>query len=189
MDNEVGLLRQLAEGDRSAYTSLYYHYQPKLYRYLLPFTADIHLIEEITQDIFVKVWLKRETFVGMERFEYYLYRMGRNRLLDIFRQQQKQLLPGEIPESAIHPELEQQYREYNNLVQEAIRKMPERRRVIFELSTQRDMSWAEIAENQNVSVAVVKKQLHLASSFIRSYIRQYGDINITLIILLCIIFS
>ncbi|NIG53755.1 RNA polymerase sigma factor [Chitinophaga sp. Cy-1792] len=188
MDNEVGLLRALAEGDRSAYTSLYYHYQPKLYRYLLPFTVDIHLVEEITQDIFVKVWLKRETFVGIERFEYYLYRMGRNRLLDIFRQQQKLLLSETLPDTGFHPEQEQQYREYNKLAQEAIQRMPERRRIIFELSTQQDLSWAEIAERQQVSVAVVKKQLHLASSFIRSYIRKYGEINITLVILLYIFF-
>ncbi|MGO4289660.1 RNA polymerase sigma factor [Chitinophaga sp. RAB17] len=188
MIDEVLQLQRLAAGDRDAYTALYKYYQPKLLRYLLPFTGDTAIIaDEITQDIFVKIWLKRETFVGLQAFEYYLYRMARNRLIDIFRSEKKRkqqdaALPSDTPDYHLEDELK--YREYQQIAQQAIALLPERRRLIFELSTQQDLSWAEIAAQQDLSVAVVKKQLHLASKFIKDYMRKHGDIIFAL--LLCI---
>jgi RNA polymerase sigma-70 factor (family 1) len=187
MIDEVLLLQRLAAGDRDAYTALYKYYQPKLLRYLLPFTGDTAIIaDEITQDIFVKIWLKKETFIGLQAFEYYLYRMARNRLIDIFRSEKKrkQLDTGlpDTPDYQLEEELK--YREYQQIAQQAIALLPERRRLIFELSTQQDLSRAEIAAQLDLSVAVVKKQLHLASKFIKDYMRKHGDIIFSL--LLCI---
>lgn len=189
MNDEVLLLQRLATGDRDAYTTLYKYYQPKLRRYLQPFTGDsMDIADEITQDIFVKIWLKKETFAGVQAFEYYLYRMARNRLIDIFRsekrrKQQDAGLPPDTPD--YHLEEELKYREYHQLAQQAIALLPERRRQIFELSTQQDLSWAEIAVEMDLSVAVIKKQLHLASKSIKDYMRKHGDIIFSLL-LLCI---
>ncbi|HVI48526.1 MAG TPA: RNA polymerase sigma-70 factor [Chitinophaga sp.] len=189
MIDESLLLEQLAAGDRGAYTALYKYYQPRLFRYLMPFTGNTPgMAEEITQDIFVKVWFRRETFAGLQSFEFYLYRMARNRLIDIFRQEKKRkLLDGELKELEQHdydPEDELKYREYHQLARTAISLLPERRKQIFELSTQHDLSWAEIASHLNITTAVVKKQLHLASRFIRDYIRQYGDMAVAILVLL-----
>ncbi|PSL49861.1 RNA polymerase sigma-70 factor (ECF subfamily) [Chitinophaga niastensis] len=191
MIDEVLLLQQLAAGDREAYTALYKYYQPKLCRYLLPFTGNTSdMADEITQDIFVKVWLKKETFIGLQAFEYYLYRMARNRLMDIFRsekkrkQQDARLQEQEQPDYQLEDELK--YREYHQLAQTAISRLPERRKLIFELSTQQDLSWAEIATQLDLSVAVVKKQLHLASRFIKDYMRKHGDIVISLLLFIAL---
>jgi RNA polymerase sigma-70 factor (family 1) len=189
MNDEVLLLQRLATGDRDAYTTLYKYYQPKLHRYLQPFTGDsMDIADEITQDIFVKIWLKKETFAGVQTFEYYLYRMARNRLIDIFRnekrrKQQDAGFPPDIPDYHLEDELK--YREYHQLAQQAIALLPERRRLIFELSTQQDLSWAEIAVKMDLSVAVIKKQLHLASKSIKDYMRKHGGLIFSL--LLCIV--
>jgi len=185
MIDEVLLLQRLAAGDRDAYTALYKYYQPKLLRYLLPFTGDTAIIaDEITQDIFVKIWLKKETFIGLQAFEYYLYRMARNRLIDIFRSEKKRKqLDAGLPDTQDYRlEEELKYREYQQIAQQAIALLPERRRRIFELSTQQDLSWAEIAAQLDLSVAVVKKQLHLASKFIKDYMRKHGDIIFSLLL-------
>jgi RNA polymerase sigma factor (sigma-70 family) len=112
--------------------------------------------------------------------------MARNRLIDIFRSEKKrkQLDTGlpDTPDYQLEEELK--YREYQQIAQQAIALLPERRRLIFELSTQQDLSRAEIAAQLDLSVAVVKKQLHLASKFIKDYMRKHGDIIFSL--LLCI---
>ncbi|RBL88943.1 RNA polymerase sigma factor [Chitinophaga flava] len=188
MNDDVSLLERLSTGDRHAFTELYQRYQPKLSRYLLPFTGHANdTADEIVQDVFVKLWLKRETLAGLQRLEYYLYRMARNRMVDIFRHEksrrQHDARAMEAAGDIYQLEDELKYREYHQLAREAIALMPERRRQIFELSTQRDLSWAEIADNMNLSVAVVKKQLHLASRSVKEYIARHGDI--ILFLLLC----
>jgi len=84
--NENELLHQISEGNREAYTALYTRFYPSLFRYLFFVTRSKEQAEEILQDIFLKVWVKRSTLGGIQVFENYLFRMAKNRLFDIRRQ-------------------------------------------------------------------------------------------------------
>lgn len=186
--DECLLLQQLASGKEEVFTLLFNKYQAKLYYYLLPFTEGTALDpDEIIQDIFVNIWLKKETFAGIRHFEYYLYRMARNRLVDIFRKersrQKHESLVGLRAESPDYQtEQEILIKEYHELAQRAIDLLPERRRKIFALSTQQDLSLDEIALHLGLSKEVVKKQLYLASRFIREYLIRYGDVIICILL-------
>src|SRR5690606_31281038 len=65
-----------------AFVALYKKYQPKLSRFLYPFTG-VDDAKEIVQDIFLKIWEKREALISIRSLEQYLYRMARNRMLDL----------------------------------------------------------------------------------------------------------
>jgi len=182
------LLRQLAEGSRPAFDSLYYKYQPKLQLYLLPFMQhNPGELREIIQDVFVKVWLKKETFAAIESFEYYLYRMSRNRLLDIYRsrksrEKNESLYLAQAADSTDQLADELAFREYHRVARQAIDLLPDRRRMIFDLMTEQDLSAGEVASMMGLSIAVIKKQLFFANQFIRDYIRQHGDISLLIIL-------
>lgn len=186
--DESLLLQQLASGREEVFTFLFKKYQAKLYYYLLPFTEGTAFEpDEIVQDIFVSIWLKKETFTGIRQFEYYLYRMARNRLVDIFRKQRSRQkheslvgLTSESPDYQTEQEI--WFREYSELAQKAIGLLPERRQKIFSLSTQHDLSLDEIALHLGLSKEVVKKQLYLAARFIREYLIRHGDIVICMLL-------
>jgi RNA polymerase sigma-70 factor (family 1) len=190
LNDESVLLQRLADNSQEAFTILFKHYQPKLYLYLLPFTdASNYNPEEIIQDIFIKIWLKRETFIGIQSFEYYLYRMARNRLLDFYRkeksrQKNETLFVQRSDSQDNRTENEFKFKEYHGIALKAINLLPERRKRIFELSTQQDLSLDDIAFQLNLSRDVIKKQLYLANRFIREYIRRHGGIPLSILLVL-----
>lgn len=186
-EDEPKWLLQLSEGSLEAYTSLYKYYQPKLYRFIQPFTASTpHDINEILQDIFIKIWLKKEAFAGIKSFEQYLYKMAGNKLIDLHRSRKAQQkhetdFAERISISDEVTEKELQYREYHSLAQKAIDLLSERKKKIYNLSMQCDLSLDEISSELQLSKDVVKKQLYLACRFIKDYIRKHGDIAFTIL--------
>lgn len=176
--DEALLLSQMAEGSMDAFDQLYRYFQQKVYHYILPFTFNGELdANDIVQDIFVKLWAKREAISEIVSLEFYLYRMARNRLIDLKRSKDVLRLHlsqiagsrNEATESTAH---EMQFREFHKRAQMAIRDLPERRRLIFNLNINHDLSIKEIAERLNISVSVVKKQLYLATQFVRESIKD-----------------
>ena len=174
--DEADLLQKMAHDNMSAFNILYSNFQPKLYQYIIPFTQNSSIdANDIVQDIFTKLWVKRKALAGILSLEYYLYRMARNRLIDLKRssdiQQTHHLQYGSSQSAQAETTLfDMQYREFEKRAQEAIQKLPYRRREIFDLSINKDLSLAEIAEYLQLSTSVVKKQLYLASQFVKDAI-------------------
>jgi RNA polymerase sigma-70 factor (ECF subfamily) len=183
-DEDPALLQQLAGGNRGAFTLLFRRYQAKLYYYLLPFTDGTSIDpDEVIQEVFIKIWLKKEAFGDILHFEPYLYRMARNKLIDIRRKEKNltrhfpaELLSREIPDLTTEDQL--LFAEYHTLAMKAMDRLPQRRRQIFEFRTQNAMSVEEIATFMNISNDVVRQQLHLASRSIREYLREHGGLVI-----------
>ena len=179
---EKELLVRLQSGDKSAFDTLYNFYEPRLRLFLYPFTmTDEQLLHSILQDVFVKCWFKREDLVGIEHLEYYLQRMAKNRLLDLLKlrkiQQFHQETYSHLQQDASLSSWDQlQLKEYMAIAREGIEQLPERRRIIFSLNTLEGLSIDEIAAHLGISREVVKKQLHLARSFLKTYIAEKGDL-------------
>lgn len=186
---EEHLLQQMSAGSKDAFDMLYKYFQPKIHRYILPFTHNTGIdAQEIIQDIFVKMWMKREAFAGISSLEHYLYRMARNRLIDLKRSKDLQRLHIEEykslqPLNVDTTSYEIQYREFREKAVQAIELLPERRRKIFDLSVEKDMSLAEIAATLRLSIDVVKKQLYLATRFVKEYIRENKFVLIPFLLL------
>lgn len=175
LKDELLLVRRLQEGDREAFAELYRFYQPRLERFLLPF-KDISDPESIIHDVFLKLWFRREALVGLRSFENYIFRMAKNRLIDLRRSEQarasreKSIRFGEDVSPAPYNLLE--YKEFYEVALEAIGRLPERQQQIYRLSVFQNYSLDEIAAEMNVSKAVVIKQLYLAARFVRSELRK-----------------
>src|ERR1700748_757866 len=86
LKDEQALLQRTAEGSREAFSILYSHYYHGLYRFVSFIIESREDTEEIIQDIFLKIWLKRETLIGIRSFDDYLFRMAKNRIFDASKQ-------------------------------------------------------------------------------------------------------
>ena len=80
--NEYELLRQLGAGSEYAFTRLFDHYRGTIYGVALKFLKSPVLAEEIVQDVFLKVWHKREEMAGVKNLDAYLFIMARNFIFD-----------------------------------------------------------------------------------------------------------
>ena len=74
-ENEVLLL--VSQGDEMAFRELFAHYQNKLYSVALRVTRSSTLSEEIVEDVFLKIWLKRNDLLEIQNFSAYLFEIGR----------------------------------------------------------------------------------------------------------------
>ena len=188
--DDLFLLEQLSNGDREAYTKVYNNHVPKLYRFVFAFTRSKQDAEEIVQEVFVRIWQRRESLVGMRSFEAYMYSMAKNLLIDLHRRRKHlDRIVSDLSDKKEDYYLTQDeiiYKEYHKAALEAISKLSDRRRQVFILRTQQGLRLEEIAGEMKMSVSGVKKHLYQATQFIKAYLIQHGDLSLLLI--LCLLY-
>lgn len=66
--------------------------------------------------------------------------------------------------------------DYNAIKNKAIEELPPRRKIIFEMSRNKGMSYKEIGKELNISLSTVKGQMNKALSGIRDYLQTHSDV-------------
>jgi RNA polymerase sigma-70 factor (family 1) len=187
--DEKSLLANVATGDRSAFNQLYAAHINNVYEYIFLFTKSKEETEELLQEVFVNLWEKREKLAEVDSFKSYLFRAAKNRLITNVRHMQvKHRVLSEIgrttDDSQHTTEYDVTYKEYHQVLQKAIAKLPPKRKLIFRLNMENGLSYDEIAHQLQISKSVVKNQLYKALDFIRQYLSQHGADSLTVIIIL-----
>ena len=190
LGDERLLLQKTAEGNRKAFSVLYTYYTPLLYRQLFPLTNDSKEdTEEIIQELFLKIWEKRDILITIQSFQAYVFRMARNMMVNQHRKKMAQKrLSLELAHQGNYlsalPEDDILFIEYQVIACKAIAQLSPRQRQIFELRTLEDMSLNEIAALLGISLPAVKKQLYAAINFVKTRLREHAGWLVSLIILL-----
>jgi RNA polymerase sigma-70 factor (ECF subfamily) len=81
--NEAWLIRRVKEGDVEAFGTLYREHVKRVYAICLRITADPDTAEELTQDVFVRVWQRIGQYEGRSKFSTWLHRIAAKRSLDL----------------------------------------------------------------------------------------------------------
>ena len=174
MDEERRYLEALARDDRSAFDALYLKYAAKTEEFLYRTLKDHSEAEDITQDIFLKIWRNRTSIGAVDAFGPYLFRMARNAVYDRFDNRsvrenyarRASLLPEyELPDSAIDS------RDLLLLIRMVVEKMPEQRRRIFRMSREEGLSNDQIAEQLSISRRTVENQISRALAELRKLVK------------------
>ncbi|HJF90322.1 MAG TPA: RNA polymerase sigma-70 factor [Alistipes onderdonkii] len=174
MDEERRYLEALARDDRSAFDALYLKYATKTEEFLYRMLKDHSEAEDITQDIFLKIWRNRTSIGAVDAFGPYLFRMARNAVYDRFDNRsvrenyarRASLLPEyELPDSAIDS------RDLLLLIRMVVEKMPEQRRRIFRMSREEGLSNDQIAEQLSISRRTVENQISRALAELRKLVK------------------
>ncbi|HEX3934798.1 MAG TPA: sigma-70 family RNA polymerase sigma factor [Puia sp.] len=186
--NERMLLRQISQGDRTVFKTLYTHYFPDVQRYVALFESSKTSLDELTQDVFVRIWEKRALLAEVESFKSYLFMVTRNVVFNYLRGLKVQQRVKELDEAAERSgaAVEDQllYKQYYRIALEAMEKLPPGRRKVLKMSIDDGLTLDEIATELNISRAGVKKQLYAATAFVRQYLHEHGEITAMLFIFL-----
>lgn len=173
-DNEKALFASIAEGDEAAFRELFHLYTPLLRPLIFKLTKTEHLIEDILQDVFFKIWLQRDVLPQISNPRSWILKITFHDCFGHLRKAAvRQRNNGPVPEESV-PEGILEFRETSRLVEEAIALLPPQARRIYLLSRQEGLKLAEIAEKTGLSLQTVKNTLSRALRSIREYLENKG---------------
>ena len=177
MDQGAEQYRRFCDGDKDALTAIIRDYKDGLTFFLCGFTGDLTVAEELAQETFVRLYVKKPRFSGRSRFRTWLYGIGRNTAREYLRRSRKtEPLPEgwDAPDEAADPALAYFRTEQNRAVHRAMSRLkPEYRQVLW-LSYFEDMGREEIAAILKKSVNSVDVLLHRARKALRTEWEKEG---------------
>lgn len=163
---DIELLLALKNGERSAFEEIFNRYWSSLYDAAYKRLKDKSQCKDIIQDVFADLWTRREK-VQIENLSAYLHTAirfqvfkvaSRNKISPVFIE-----LYDSIASSPYHPGKELEEKELEELAQAWMDSLPEKRRMIFQLHFQENLSTNEIAEKLGITQKTVQNQLGTAS--------------------------
>lgn len=158
---------------------LFETYKNRLYGYVISICHSAYAAEEITQEIFLKLWLNRKELHHISNQESYIFTIARNKTLNYLRKasydekllREIQLLMDRSPNDV------EEYNaaaECNSLLEKAITMLSPQRRHVYRLSRYQGLNYDQIAEHLHLSRNTVKNHLVEALRFIRNYLGRNG---------------
>jgi RNA polymerase sigma-70 factor (family 1) len=187
LHNEQELLVKLAEGDECAFEQLYLIYSPKIYRKILQLVKQAAVAEEILQDVFVKIWERREVLDNQKSFRSFLYTIAKNLVVDLFRRaalDRRMLEKFIIDNTEFYNPFEgidDPEEESKAIVQTALDILPPQRKKIYRLVKIEGKSYGEVAEMLGISTSTINDHVVKATKSLKVYFDQNDGLLIALI--------
>lgn len=155
------------EQSQSAYDSLFAFFGPRLRAYIVRLGSSVSEAEEVTQDVMSTLWRKADQFDRSKAsVSTWVFRVARNRRIDLHRRRQKPDLDAEEPmlqPTAVPQPDEIVHRtQIDARVREALERLPEQQLVLLQAAFYRGLSHSEIAEAYDLPLGTVKSRIRLA---------------------------
>lgn len=186
--NEETLVKELIQGNEKAFRKLFDAYRNDLYKYSLSMVCSEAYAKEIVQDVFLKIWTKRDKLNPELSFKAYIFTITRNKNIKFLKKAANNLkLREEVfyrSQKFSNP-TERYMREADLevLKQKALDQLPPKRRLIFEMSRNDGKSYEEIAQELGISPNTVRNQISRALETLRDFILNNKDISLGLLLL------
>jgi len=176
------LLSAVAKGDESAFRQLFEQHWDNIYGVAFAFTKSPVIAEEMAQDVFVKIWLKREDLPQVKKFSDYLFIIARNHIFSalhkkLHEQPFSDHLLNYFQETINTPDNQLLLRETEQLLQKAIEQLPPQQHLIYCLSREQGLNQEEIAAKLDISKNTVKSHMSKALQFIRNYLQMHAEVE------------
>lgn len=162
------MIKNIQYIDSKTFLIVYDLYFSSLCRYLKLFSKDEQTIEDIVQDVFIKLWEQRD-LVEIEYVKTYIFHMARNKILNKLRDQnnRNKLLEKWLLESERFEKTEESFNEINSKVKQAIDQLPPKCKEVFLLNRRDNLTYKQISEKLEISVKTVENQLVIAMKKLR----------------------
>lgn len=149
---EKKLVSALKNGSYEAFDALYMAYSPLVERFAYALLKNRSEVEDLSQNVFLKLWEIRSRLDSVNSFRSYLFTMVRNAIMDVL--------------SSIDA------RKMGLIINMAVSLMPEQRRKVFMMSRKEGASHKEIAASLGISVKTVEYHISKALSTLREIVEK-----------------
>jgi len=160
--DEQVLLYELSTGREDAFDKMYDHYVHSTYSFVIKFVKSPELAEDLTQEIFIKIWENRSQLGKVKSFRAYLFATARNHALNFLRKASKSnVVLTEIINSYSSPQgaNEMISREYEQWLHNVLESMSPQMRAVFKLCREQNKSYGEVADLLQITKNTVKKHM------------------------------
>ncbi|HEY0654037.1 MAG TPA: RNA polymerase sigma-70 factor [Chryseosolibacter sp.] len=166
------LVNRLIQGDNLAFSIIYKRYAPELYNFARKNISSTADCEEIIQDIFESLWLRRESLSHVTLLRAYLYKMVRYKIIRYF---QHSMVKARYAEHFLKfeanfqaPNEADELFEMRSLLDKGLAQLPERCREAVHLRINENLNNNEIAKRMNISKATVENYFVSAIKHLKS---------------------
>jgi RNA polymerase sigma-70 factor (ECF subfamily) len=168
-DDDARLMLAFQAGDRRAFETLFARYTPRVLTFLTRMVRDRARAEELTQDVFVRIYNAAERYEARARFSTYVFGIAHNLALNELarahrKHEQQQSDLSELRAIDPTPGAEEQLDGARMRVrlERALATLPERQRAAVLLRSEQGLDYEEIAGSLETTVSSVKSLLHRA---------------------------
>lgn len=189
--DESLMSRYRDSGQEAVFTELVHRYERELYRYLARYLGDPSLAEDVFQNTFLQVHLKRGLYEDGRSFRPWLYAIATHQAVDALRKagrhptvsldqrvtsSQRDSEAGSLLDLLVNEDIgplaELQERERREWVRASVERLPDTLRQTLILAYHQDLKYREIADILNIPVGTVKSRLHAALAKLQDMARS-----------------
>lgn len=175
--DENSILAKLKDGNQAAFKYFYDKYSLQLYRKLIQMVHEETIAEELLQDLFVKIWEKRNLVDPEQSFKAYLYKIAERIVYDHFRKLTREArLKGEFSamSSELYSHTEENIfkKEAEAKIQAAIEKLPHQQKQVFTLCKIEGKSYEEVSKILGISVVTINTHITRATKTIKMHLKS-----------------
>jgi RNA polymerase sigma-70 factor (ECF subfamily) len=182
-DEELSLLRRVANADRKAFETLYHLYYRRLFAYLFKLTRRADLVEEVLNDVMFAIWTGAARFDGRSRPSTWIFGIAYHKALKALARQAsagtatasddqgrevEEVATGEGPQSLL------ERREVATTLGKALGALSAEHRAVVELTYYYELSYGEIAEIVGCPVNTVKTRMFHARRRLKELLPALG---------------
>jgi len=185
--SDLQLLELLSNGETSALEGLMRRYEPAVYHFSLKILRSEVLAQEVSQDIFLKIWENRAAAMEIGSVKGWLYTLARNLSLNTLKENSRrrihETLYSEGLDQDIDGEADILFRDLKQLAAQLINRLSPQRQRIYRMKAEQGMSTAEIAAELNLSESTVRNQLSKSYQILKSLLADHAGILLLLALL------
>lgn len=170
MGNNLQVLKEkIREGDEQALKVLYEISNSKLLQLAISITGSQEYAEDVIQDVFVDLWLKRKKLLTIDNLPGYIYKSTRNKSIQYLRKKNRRIailreagVSLYQPATAASPEELLFAKEIGTHIENAVQALPPRCRLIFSKVKVDGLKHREAASQLNLSIKTIENQLNIS---------------------------
>lgn len=188
MKEDDQLMICIQSGDSRAFEELVDRYQAALIGFFYRNTHDRQASEDLTQETLLRVFNQSWDYIPLGRFRAWMYRIGRNLMIDSIRKQSHDALVkavlgkrededdalARLAGEVLPPDKKAHQRELFQLVDQLLDEVPEEQRLTFTLHHYSGLTLSEVAEVMETSLPTTKSRLRLTREKLQKKLRERG---------------
>lgn len=186
-DIDVQLMLEFQRGDKVSFEKLMDKYYKRVMNLVYRFVGNKDIAEDLTQDVFIKVYNSAYLYKPKAKFQTWLYRITKNTCLNELRRRKHSAvsldktfevkgnpLKQELADTeSLNPGERIDQKEIALVVKEAIASLPENQRMAVTLRRYEQLSYDDIAQTMNCSPASVKSLLSRAKLNLKEKLKGF----------------
>ena len=172
---EEPFLSSISPDESEAFDSLFESNYARLCNYAYSMVNSFDLAEDLVQDVFVNIWIRRKKIAIQSTINAYLYKCVYNACLDHQKKNRLQQIFVKSRQDGNALSMHDSIKDFElpERIDRAIEELPEQCRKIFKMSRQKGFKYHEIAKELNISENTVDTQIRRALKRLREQLKDY----------------